>query len=221
MDKNAAAYQIKTPDYFKNVRREILPLLPSNVDRIFEVGCGAGDTLSYLKQTGRCNWAGGIELFHHAAETARGKVDFVLEGSIEKDGLPFNSNSIDVILCLDVLEHLVDPWAVVSHLHTLLKPGGLMICSIPNVRNFRVILPLIFYGKWSYTAYGILDKTHLRFFTKESAISLVQCSGLVVDKVLPTGFEKWDKVRVINLLSLSMFKPMFDYQYLIRAKKIV
>ena len=219
MYKNVAAYHEKTLDYYKNIRREILPFLPTNVDRLFEVGCGAGDTLAFLKESGRCNWAGGIELFHDVAEKARDKVDFILEGSIEKAELPFERNSIDVILCLDVLEHLVDPWVVVSQLHTLLKPGGVLICSIPNVRNYRVVIPLLFLGRWRYTAYGILDRTHLRFFTKESAISLVECSGLVVDKVTSTGFEKWNKVRVLNLLSLSLFKPFFEYQYLISAKK--
>lgn len=219
MVKPEAAYQEKTLDYFKNVRREILPLLPINSDRIFEVGCGAGDTLKFLKESGKSSWVGGIELFHDAVETARGKVDLVLEGSIEKTDLPFEENSIDVILCLDVLEHLVDPWTVICRLHTLLKPGGMLICSIPNVRNFRVVLPLFFIGRWRYSEYGILDKTHLRFFTKESAIALVECSGLVVDMVRSTGLEKWDKASIANLLSLTIFRPLFEYQYLIRAIK--
>jgi 2-polyprenyl-3-methyl-5-hydroxy-6-metoxy-1,4-benzoquinol methylase len=142
-----------------------------------------------------------------------------LEGSIEKVDLPFEENTIDVILCLDVLEHLVDPWAVVSRLHTLLKPGGMLICSIPNVRNFRVVLPLLLLGRWRYREYGILDKTHLRFFTKKSAIALVGCSGLVVDMVRSTGLEKWSKDTIANLLSLTVFRSLFEYQYLIRAIK--
>ncbi len=214
-----AAYQEKTLDYFQNVRGEILPLLPEHAARIFEVGCGSGDTLSFLKKLGKCDWAGGIELFHDAAETARTKVDLVLEGSIEKAHLPFEENTIDIILCLDVLEHLIDPWVVISRLHKLLKPGGMLICSIPNIRNFRVVLPLLLLGRWRYKEYGILDKTHLRFFTKESAIALVGCSGLEVDVVLSTGLEKWGKVAIANLLSLTIFRSLFEYQYLIRAIK--
>lgn len=220
MNKDETAYQEKTLDYFENVRREVLPLLPNHVDRIFEVGCGAGGTLSFLKSSGRCDWAGGVELFHDAAETAKGKVDLVLEGGIETINLPFEENSMDVILCLDVLEHLVDPWGVIRQLHALLKPGGVLICSIPNVRNFRVVLPLLFLGRWQYSREGILDKTHLRFFTKESAIELIECSGLVVDMVGSTGLEKWNKPAAItNLLSLSIFRPFFEFQYLIRAIK--
>jgi len=94
-----------------------------------------------------------------------------------------------------------------------------MICSIPNVRNYSVIFPLILLGRWRYTEFGILDRTHLRFFTKESAIALVECSGLVVDVVRSTGMVKWNKVAIANLLTLNVFKPLFEYQYLIRAVK--
>jgi SAM-dependent methyltransferase len=219
MSQGGAAYQEKTVDYFTNVRHAILPLLPNHVGRIFEVGCGAGDTLSFLKSSGRCEWIGGIEIFHEAAELANPKLDLLLEGSIERISLPFDENSLDVILCLDVLEHLIDPWEVVRKLHSILKPGGILICSIPNVRHYRASLPLLFLGRWQYTDHGILDKTHLRFFTRESAIELVACSGLVVDKINSTGLEIWSKAGIANLLSLSIFKGLFEFQYLIRAIK--
>ncbi len=217
MGQDWAPYKEKAGSYFENVRREILPLLPTHVDRILEVGCGGGDTLSFLKSSGRCEWVGGIEIFHEAAANAKGKVDVVLEGSIEEIKLPFDEGSIDVVLCLDVLEHLIDPWSAIHRMHSLLRPGGLLICSIPNIRNFRALLPLLLLGQWQYSKEGILDKTHLRFFTKKSAMELVECSGLVVDMVEATGLEKWNKVAIANLLSLSVFKPFFEFQYLIRA----
>ena len=102
MNRPDVAYHEKTFDYFEHVRHEILPLLPNNAGRIFEVGCGAGGTLSFLKESGRCDWVGGIELSHDVAETARSKVDLVLEGNIETLDLPFKEDSFDVILCLDV-----------------------------------------------------------------------------------------------------------------------
>lgn len=215
--KSDAAYQDKVFDYFALVRREILPLLPQHSDRIFEVGCGAANTLAYLKSSGKCNWAGGMELFHDAAEEARSKVDLVLEGNIETMDLPLEENSLDVILCLDVLEHLVDPWTVVHRLHLLLKPGGVLICSIPNIRYYRVVLALLLFGRWRYTPHGILDKTHLRFFTKPSAIDLVACSGLVIDMVATTGMEKGRRERLYNRVTLGLFKPFFTWQYLIRG----
>ena len=219
MSQSGSAYQVKTNDYFKNVRQEILPLLPNHVGRLLEVGCGAGDTLSFLKSSGRCGWAAGMEIFPAAAQSAREKIDFVLEGNIETVNLPFDINSLDVILCLDVLEHLIDPWDVIRRLHTLLKPGGILICSIPNVRHYRASIPLLFLGRWRYSDHGILDKTHLRFFTRESAIELAASSGLLVDKVNSTGLEKWSKAGIANLFTLSIFKRLFEFQYLIRATK--
>ena len=209
------------PSYYKHVRYDVLPLLPQlDGGRFFEVGCGAGDTLAFLKTSGRCSWAGGVELFHSAVEDARTKnIDLVLEGNVSEMTLPFEHGSLDVILCLDVLEHLNDPWKVLQELSKYLKSGGIFICSIPNVRNFRVTMPLIIRGIWEYSNEGILDKTHLRFFTKKSAIALVECSGCRVDKVKATGLEQGSKAYVVNLLTFNMFRPYFEFQYLIRGVK--
>lgn len=217
MTREDDGYKDKQSQYFNLVRQEILPLLPEKCDTVFEVGCGAGNTLAFLKSSGRCRRAGGLELFHDAADIARKRIDVVLEGSVETLDLPFEEQSMDVILCLDVLEHLVDPWKVVHRLHALLKPGGVMICSIPNIRYFRVLLPLLLRGRWEYTDSGILDKTHLRFFTRKSAIELVTCSGLRVDRIATTGLEKERGDRRWYVLTLGLLKPLFVWQYLIRA----
>ena len=73
-------------------------------------------------------------------------------------------NHFDLIMCLDVLEHLVDPWKTLSRLADHLKPGGTVIASIPNVRHARNLLSLLFMGKWEYKEQRLLDKTHLRVF---------------------------------------------------------
>jgi SAM-dependent methyltransferase len=211
---------MKEDDYYGRVRSEIMPLLPAGLDRIFEVGCGAGETLAFLKRTGRCSWAGGIELFHQAAEEARCKgLDLIIEGDIAGTRLPFALQSLDAILCLDVLEHLVDPHAVLSTLHGYLKPGGVVICSIPNVRYFSVTLPLLFRGDWTYTDQGVLDRTHLRFFTKKTAVSLVASAGFRINAVRATGLEKWSKGALVNLLTLNLFRPFLEFQYLVRGEK--
>jgi 2-polyprenyl-3-methyl-5-hydroxy-6-metoxy-1,4-benzoquinol methylase len=212
-------YKTKDVVYFESVRKDILPLLPQKMNRILEVGCGSGNTLNYIKNNCQCDWVCGVEFFHDAAESASSKVDLLIEGDIEKLYLPIDPETLDVILCLDVLEHLVDPWEVISKLSKLLKPDGIIIASIPNIRNFHVVLPLIFGGKWEYTDEGLLDRTHLRFFTKKTALNLLESSGLKVDKIKETGFEKGSKTRVANLITFSLFKPFFTTQYLLRAKK--
>ena len=215
-----AAYSDKGDVYFAHVRREIELLLPDKISRVMEIGCGAGDTLNYLKQTGRCDWVCGVELESGAAAQAREKLDMFIEGNIEHQNLPMAPESLDVILCLDVLEHLVDPWNVIHKLDKLLKPGGSIIASIPNVRHFHVSLPLLFRGKWQYVDAGLLDKTHLRFFVHDSAVELMECSGLRVDMVRTKGLEKGSKAWLVNMATLSLFRPLFEYQYLIRAIKV-
>jgi 2-polyprenyl-3-methyl-5-hydroxy-6-metoxy-1,4-benzoquinol methylase len=215
------SYKEKRTDYYRNVRREIIPLLPKSVSRVFEIGCGEGYTLSFLKDNLLCEWAGGIELFHDAAEKAKVRnIDLVLEGDVSNLNLPIEFNSMDVILCLDVLEHLVDPWGTLKYLSSFLKKNGILICSIPNVRNWKVVLPLIFKGEWTYTNEGLLDKTHLRFFTKKTAIELLELSGYKVETIECTGLEKWRKIAVANLITLNLFKPFLEFQYVIKAKKI-
>ena len=210
-------YETKPADYFTQVRREVLPLLPVVANRVLDVGCGEGDTLAYLKQTGRCSITCGVEVVAEVAERARTKLDEVYQGSVETMDLPLDPGSCDVILCLDVLEHLVNPWLVVKRLHSLLSPTGVMIASIPNVRHFTVITPLVLFGKWEYEQWGLLDKTHLRFFTRQSAIALMESSGLTVDEVKLTGFSS-GKARVLNLLSCSLLQPFLTVQFLIRAR---
>ena len=72
------SYLNKPNRYFNNIRREVLPLIPKKVDRIFEIGCGSGNTLSFLKESGVCRWAGGIELFRGAIKLARNNIDLVI-----------------------------------------------------------------------------------------------------------------------------------------------
>ena len=77
----------------------------------------------------------------------------------------------------------------------------------------------MFGGKWEYTDEGLLDRTHLRFFTKKTALNLLESSGLKVDKIKETGFEKGNKTRVANLITFSLFKPFLTAQYVFRAIK--
>jgi SAM-dependent methyltransferase len=214
----AKIYQTKEQQYFRQVRSEILPLLPATLSRIVEIGCGEGFTLDHLKATGRCQWTCGIELFPDAARLARQRVDEVYQGNVEQMHLPIDPASVDAILCLDVLEHLIDPWSVIRKLHPLLKPGGILIASIPNVRHLRIVLPLLVKGRWEYTPSGLLDKTHLRFFTKRSAIALMECSGLRIDAVAATGVTSL-KARLLNALTFSLARPWLEIQFLLRARR--
>ena len=224
---DTASYASKETKYFGFARAEILPLLPERAARVLEVGCGAGATLAWIKSVRPISFAAGVELMAEPAEQARAVCDDVLVGDVEKLTLPYKPGSFDLILALDVLEHLVDPWSVVQRLHPMLKPGGHMIISIPNVAHYSVSLPLL-RGRWDYVRSGILDATHLRFFVQGSVERLLTCSGMVIDRTDPVIRVPWDLHRVIGwrrnqrLQSLAgrILPHPFTYQFLMRAKNV-
>ncbi|HUL01093.1 MAG TPA: glycosyltransferase [Nitrospirota bacterium] len=213
------ALKIKN-QYYEYTRKEILPLLPDSPSKVLEIGCGAGNTLVWLKSLKHCTWIAGVEISPEAAEIARERLDAVYPVNIEQNSIPIQEATLDLILCLDVLEHMIDPWEVVRRLHKLLKPGGALIVSIPNVRNKDVLFPLLFKGEWDYTDAGILDKTHLRFFVRDTAIRLVESSGLKVDRTISTGLGRSRKSQIVNALLPSLITTLFEKQYLIRGVRV-
>jgi 2-polyprenyl-3-methyl-5-hydroxy-6-metoxy-1,4-benzoquinol methylase len=153
-------------EYYSLLRPEIIAMIPQKCSSVLDIGCGTGALGKHLKE----KWVAevcGIELSHTAALEAMRVLDRVIEGDVERIKFPFPPEYFDCIICADVLEHLIDPWAVTLKLYTLLKPGGCIVASIPNVGFHRVVRSLIG-GSWRYTDSGVLDKTHLRFFTWQS-----------------------------------------------------
>lgn len=214
-------YQSKENSYFANTRTDIEPAIPHFSESVLEIGCGTGTTLAWLKASGRCKSTTGIELVAQQAECAAGVVDRVIQGGIEAIDLTPLTEHFDLILCLDVLEHLNDPWELVERINRLLKPGGRLVASIPNIRHISVLAPLLFQGEWAYRERGILDKTHLRFFTKKSAIQLVTGSGLKLAFVKGLGLHSKSISSKLNALTIGMFRDFFASQYLIAVEKPV
>lgn len=211
-------YKTKEESYFESVRFEIEPLLPTNINRVLEIGCGTGGTLQWLKRVKNCTWVGGVELNEEAASIAKDKLDFFISGNVERMVLPLEKCSLDLILCLDVLEHLVDPWLTVKNLTKLLKPGGALIVSLPNIMHRSALFPLLLHDRWDYTMSGILDRTHLRFFTRKTAIELVIQGDLIADMVVPVlQMKKGSKTWIFDLITLHMFRRVFTTQYLVRG----
>lgn len=212
-------YDSKAYAYFSNVRHDILPLFPDFATRVLEVGCGNGATLRYLKAQGRCSYTHGLELFEEVAAEAREQLDEVSVGNAELLVLDWPSAQYDAILCLDVLEHMVDPWAFVDACARLLKPGGVLIASIPNMRTFPVLYKLLMKGKFEYAEQGIMDRTHLRWFTRHSALALMHRPPLQLAQITPSPLAPRSKSDVVNRLSFGLFREFFTIQYLIKAVK--
>lgn len=214
------SYSDKTTDYFAHARQEIAPLLPQVCGRVLEIGCGSGATLGWLRQSGRASHAVGVEIAAVAAESARAHADVVHCLDFERVALPAESASFDVILCLDVLEHMVDPWSVVDRLvSTHLVAGGTLVVSLPNVRHYSVVLPLLFKGRWAYENAGLLDRTHLRFFTRDSAVGLLAHPLLGPTRLEAEGFDWPSRKGIFNLLTAGVFRELLTYQYYLAACK--
>lgn len=204
----------KAQKYFVEFREEVIPLLPNGTaGRVLDLGCGSGETSGFFKNMGRFQWVCGVEGSPDAANIARNRLDQVLVDDIEQVRYPFAEGSFDLIMALDILEHLVDPWTAVKKLRLLLKPGGSLIVSLPNVRHFSVIFPLIFFGDWRYSQEGLLDSTHIRFFTRRTAITMFEAEGFVLDKADHTGGKR-RLSGVMNKLTLGIFREFFIFQNL-------
>lgn len=203
-DRSSQLYADKSTEYFSKARTEIEPLLPAQSERplhVLEVGCAQGHTLEWLKTSGRCEWAAGVEPFSQVTVPA-GVIDKFYRSNIETELPDIEPASLDLILCLDVLEHLIDPWKTMERLDTLLRPGGSFIISVPNIRHYHILIDLAFKGRFEYDTEGILDRTHLRFFTRSSAIDLAECSGASVQAVITPGLQRWQK-RLLARLGLG------------------
>jgi 2-polyprenyl-3-methyl-5-hydroxy-6-metoxy-1,4-benzoquinol methylase len=211
-------YRDKPQDYFAHARTEILPLLPAQPQRVLEIGCGVGATLAWLKHSQGAQYTAGVEIAPDAAAVAQGQADAVLCMDFEREWLPDTWSRFDLILCLDVLEHMLDPWRIIDRLVTKhLASGGTLLVSLPNVRHYSVTAPLIFHGRWDYTDAGILDKTHIRFFTRQSAAQLLTHPGLCAPEFLAVNFNMRTRKGIFNMLTAGRFNEFVTYQHLLSA----
>ena len=214
------SYVDKSEDYFAHARKEIAPLLPQHCGRVLEIGCGSGATLGWLRRDQRASCTVGVEISQAAAQSARAHADEVYCLDFERVELPVSDEKFDRVLCLDVLEHMVNPWLVVDRLVSRhLAPGGTLIVSLPNVRHYSVVLPLLFRGRWDYQDAGLLDRTHLRFFTRDTAVRLISHSALGSVRCIGTGFEWPSRKGIFNTLTASVFQELLTYQYFLSACK--
>lgn len=171
--------------YFKKLlpRTDLVGLIPRGTKTVLDVGCGAGNTGEALGEEG-FEEIYGVEINPVAASEARPHYREVWVMDVEKDPLPTAEAFFDCIVYGDVLEHLRDPWTVLRRHRALLKDDGVIICSIPNIRYYKVLASLIFRGRWDYMDLGILDRTHLRFFTLKTIENMFRETGFTIERVI-------------------------------------
>jgi len=186
---------VKDIRYYRNVNPAVLEAVPSDTKRLLDVGCGSGTLGAALKERNPNMEIIGVEINPLAAREASAVLDNVIVADVEAGNLPLDNGYFDCIVCGDVLEHLRDPWTTVEKLKVLLKNGGVMIASLPNVGHVSVITDLLA-GRWRYVEAGILDSTHLRFFTRETAAEMFERAGMVIEQIKGILWNQNDMEKV-------------------------
>jgi methionine biosynthesis protein MetW len=152
--------------------------------RVLDIGCGTGSVTETIMCEKNVEIVG-LEPNPQRAEAARGRGFEVVNGIYSQD-IPDHHGKFDYILFLDVLEHLSDPSAMLTEVAGALNEGGIIIASIPNVAHWTVRFSLLF-GRFDYVPFGIMDATHLRWFTRKSVIRLFEASGYRVEQIRNTA----------------------------------
>lgn len=195
--------------YYANERLELLPLVPEAARRVLDVGAARGGFGQALKARRACEvW--GIEPEAAAAAAATAVLDRVLACPVGEALAQLPDAGFDLVVFNDSLEHLPDPEAVLAAMVAKLRPGGSVLCSIPNVRYYKVMRQLVLRGEWEYADEGVLDRTHLRFFTEKSIrrmfsrldFELLELQGI-------HGRDRWG----LALLSALTFGRTRDLRY--------
>ncbi|WP_019988359.1 class I SAM-dependent methyltransferase [Rudanella lutea] len=168
-------YNNKKPIYFSQIREDLIAQIPSrDGNRVLDIGAGGCDTLLALKERGIASEVYAVELFAIPNSNQNNPIiDKLFIGDIENQTPDFPLDYFDVIMCGDVLEHLVNPWAAVEKLSRYLKQGGVIIASCPNIREITNWSRILLKGSFHYEQSGIMDKTHLRFFCMQDMIEML------------------------------------------------
>jgi SAM-dependent methyltransferase len=230
---------MSVPDYYNRVNPDLLRLIPPDARVVVEIGCGAGALAEAYRRVNPEVCYLGIEKHPEAAQAAgsAGRLDRVAvvdAETIEPDdlGLPEpdrqarTDRGVDCLIFGDVLEHLVDPWSVLARLSRWVREEGQVLACIPNVQHYSVLVKLL-YGQWEYQDEGLLDRTHLRFFTLQGIQDLFRRAGLQVVEIRPRWwpsheFDQFQQVMAPLVRTLGIDPGTFAYQtravqYIVRA----
>ncbi len=237
-DLKAELYRNKDEGYSSNIRWDMIQMISAGNHKILDVGCGAGHTLKKLKELGKANETVGIEINEQVTQDLSDTLDRLYVGDVETIDLPPTEKYFDYILFGDVLEHLIDPRRVLHIYKSLLRDDGYIIASIPNIKHYNVLLRLIFFDEFQYTDAGLLDSSHLRFFTKKEILKMFTDEKFdVVDLISVDGSKPGKKFKdtLFTFLNSKLFSflsqrlqiltmyfldsSFYASQYIIKAKK--
>ncbi|CAG1770672.1 hypothetical protein BAC3_01247 [uncultured bacterium] len=220
-------------NYYEGVNEELLSMLPTDARTVVEVGCGAGRFASAYRAINPSVRYLGVELFEEAAQRAKNEMDDVIIGNIEEAEVfaeledALGENDIDILVFGDVLEHLLDPWNILAKFKPLMSSNGYCAACIPNISHWTILADLI-RGEWNYENSGLLDATHIRFFTKKTMIELFQNAGWQVEAMTGRSFAPRETEQAISVFTTlapsfgltpeQVRENLMVYQWVIRAR---
>lgn len=232
VDKNAAKFKEKWGfdcQYYRYERYEIVKLLeetkPNGAFRVLEIGCGMGATLGCIQGLYQEAEVYGIEIAETIMPIAKKYLPTIIHGNIEQITMPYEEGFFDYIICADVLEHLHDPAQILKMLHRYLKKDGRLIASIPNLMHAPVIVELL-KGNFTYEESGILDWTHIHFFTWNEIKAMFLDCGYQIEitdhtEHMPKMSEEDQGIydALLQIPGVAAKREFEVYQYLLVAKK--
>lgn len=212
-------YAEKPKQYYSYSRLELLPFVPSVMERVLDVGCSEGMFGKLLLDEKRSKEVWGIEPFEKAAIVAAQHLDKVIQAPVEEALKELPDNSFDAIFFNDVLEHLVDPYTLLSQIKAKLKVNGIVLASLPNILHLETWYKIFKNKDWKYEDGGILDKTHLRYFTIKSAVRMFEEAGYKVE--IAQGIHPYygNKFRLLRFFLGKRVEDMRYFQLVVRAIK--
>ncbi len=197
----------------------MMVFIPAHCKRILDVGCGEGFFGKAIKEKFPEIVVHGIEKNKKAAVKAKKNLDAVINLDINKALNNVSDTFYDCVVFNDLLEHLADPIDILLKIKPKLKKDGIILASIPNVRYFPIITDLLIHKNWTYADEGILDYTHLRFFTENSIPIMFESAGYSVYSIVGINENSFGwGFKLLNLLCLGKLSDMRYLQFACLAK---
>jgi len=214
---NILENKVKPSGYFNNTREDMLKYIPKKVTRTLEFGCGCGNFSALVKEKlGAEVW--GVEIETNVAKQAGSLLDTVITADAHEALSQIPDGHFDCIIMFDIIEHLIDPYSLLEKLKAKLTVDGCIVLSVPNIRYYSKFIDFVVHGNWDYRDHGILDRTHLRFFTYKSIQKVIQqlkFNIVQIQGIHPTSSTTY---KLLNAMFWNAFEDVKYKQFAIKIK---
>ncbi len=200
---------VEETSYFSHRRSALVALVAGSNQTILELGCATGTVAEQLVERGTASAVDGVELDPAAAAAAATRMRRVYCADLNTFDMGALQSSYDVLIAADVLEHLIDPWGVLRGAVARVRAGGQVVASLPNIRYIKVVAALALHGEFQYVPEGVLDRTHLRFFTRKSITELFDGAGLHQIEVMRANSGRNGLKRLASMALGDFGHPQF------------